>query len=165
MALLLFRLSQRRIGAYTVIVVVGASVLSGLLGGLLRFSKGDLRWITVTQAGAGGVVQVGKIDVQSAGGRNTQVAINGEHADLQFIGRARRYYSWNRRQMVYSPFTWQPNLAMSEDDTYQINVPMTPWGRRQLHATAFKRELRRLDFELEFEPTQSLSCQNPFITV
>ena len=124
-ALLLFRLSRRRIGVYIVVVVVAASVLSGLLGGLLRFSQGDLRWLTVTQAGAGGVVQVGKIDVQSAGGRNTTVAINGGHADLQFIGRARRYYSWNRRQTGYAPFTWQPNLATSEDDTYQINVPMS----------------------------------------
>lgn len=154
-ALLLFRRSQRMIATYTLTVVIATSVLSGLLGGFLRFSQGDLRWITVTQAGAGGVVQVGKLDVQSAGARNTRVAVKGEHADLQYIRRSRHHYYWNRQQIDYSPFTWQPNLAKDEDDIYQINVPMTPWGRRHLQATAFKPELRRLDFELGFEPRDS----------
>lgn len=151
-ALLLFRLSRRWITIYTFTVVVGASVFSGLLGGYLRLSRGDLHWMTVTQAAAGGLVQYGRLDVQSAGGRNTQVAITGEHPDLQFQGAGRPYYHWNRRRTDYAPFTWQPNLAAGEDDTYQIHVPMTPWGRRRLQATAFQREPRRLDFELEFEP-------------
>jgi hypothetical protein len=154
-ALLLFRLSQRRMGAYTLIVVVGASVLSGLLGAYLRFSRGDLHWVTVTQAGAGGVVQVGRIEVQSAGGRNTHVAVNGEHVDLQFLGGDRGYYPWRRMASSYPPFTWQPNLASGVDDTYQVNVPMTPWGRRRLQATAYRRDVPRLDFELEFEPRPS----------
>jgi hypothetical protein len=151
-ALLLFRLSQRRIAAYTIVVVVGASILSGLLGGMLRFSQGDLYLVTVTQAGAGGVVQVAKINLQSAGGRNTQVAINGKYPDLQFVGREPNYYPWDRQPTGYAPFTWQPNLAIGEEDTYQINVPMTPWGRRRLHATAYNRDLRRMKFELKFEP-------------
>ncbi len=151
-ALLLFRLSQRRMGAYAVCVVVGASVLSGLLGAYLRYSRGDLHWITVTQAGAGGVVQVGRIEVQSAGGRNTRAAVNGGHVDLQFIAGEQRYYSWYQSPTGYPPFTWQPSLAPSADETYQVNVTMTPWGRRRLHATAFQRAVRPLDFKLEFQP-------------
>ncbi len=150
-ASLLFRLGQRRIGACTMIVVVGTSILAGLLGGYLRFSKGDLRWITVTQAGAGGVVQTGKIEVQSAGGRNTSVAIHGERPGLQLIQGEPRYHPWNRRQTDYEPFTWQSNLAEGENDTYHIGVPMTPWGSRRLHVTAFQRGSLPLEFELKFE--------------
>ncbi len=151
-ALLLFRLSQRRMGAYTVSVIVGACILSGLLGAYLRFSQGDLHWMTVTQAGAGGVVQVGRIEIQSAGGRNTHVAVKGEHVDLQFVGSEQHYNPWYRPQTGYPPFTWQPNLAPSADDTYRVNVTMTPWGRRRLRATAFQRALRPLDFKLQFDP-------------
>jgi len=148
---LLFRLSQRRIGACTVIVVIGACVLAGLLGGYLRFSHGDLRWTSVTQAGAGGLVQAAMIDVLSAGSRNTNVAIQGERPGLELFDREPRYYPWNRHQTGYVPFTWSPNLAASEIDAYHISVPMTPWGSRRLHATAFQRGLRPLDFELKFE--------------
>lgn len=151
-ALLLFRLSQRRMGAYTVSLVVGASVLSGLMGGYLRYSRGDLHWLTVTQGSTGGLVQVGRIEVQSAGGRNTHVAVNGAHADLQFISGEQRYYLRHRSQTGYPPFTWQPNLAARVDETYQVHVTMTPWGRRRLHATAFQRAVRPLDFRLEFQP-------------
>lgn len=153
-ALLLFRLTRRRIGAYTLIVVAGGSVASALLGGFLRFSQGDLQWITVTQAGAGGIVQVARIDVQSSGGRSSQVAVHGEHADLQYFGQAEPYYYWNRRWTGFPAFTWQPNRADGDDETYQVRVPMTPWGRRQLLAIGFKRELQPLDFQLTFEPRE-----------
>ena len=152
MALALFRLSQKQVAVYLVIVVVGASILAGFLGGYLRFSQGDLRWVTVTEPGIGGLVQVGSIEVQSAGSRNTRVAIKGGHPDLQYIGIERYYHYGSPRQTGYSPFTWQRNLASNEDEVYQINVPMTLWGRRRCHATAFKRDLPRMDFELEFEP-------------
>lgn len=155
-ALLLFRQSQRRIATYTIFVVVAASILSGLLGARLRHSQGDLHWITVTQAGAGGVVQTGKIVVQSAGSRNTQVAVKGEHSDLQLIGRSwyldhlNRYYGMESQQRYFA-FTWQPNLA-DEADVYQVNVPTSPWGRRHLIATAYQRDLPRLEFELDYKP-------------
>jgi len=150
-ASLLFRLSQRRMGACTVIVVTGACVLSGLLGGYLRFSRGDLRWTSVTQVGSGGAVQAATIDVLSAGSRNTNIAIQGERPELQLFDREPRFTQWNRHPTPYAPFTWSPNLAASETDTYHISVPMTPWGSRRLHATAFQRGLRPLDFELKFE--------------
>ena len=61
-----FRKSRRRVATYIGVVVLVTCVLSGLLGAMLRVSHGDLMWATVTQAGTGGVVQVGNIDVQSA---------------------------------------------------------------------------------------------------
>lgn len=152
-SIMLFRLTQRRIAIYTLIVVSGACVLSAVLGGLLRFSEGDLNWMTVTQAGPGGAVQVARIEIQSSGGRSTQVAVKGHHPDLQFTGRAhRRYYYWNQEQTGIGPFTWQRNQATGEgaEDAYQIDVPMTPWGSRRLYGSAFKPNLPRLGFKIEF---------------
>lgn len=153
--MLLFRLTRRQIAAYTVVAVVGASALSGLLGGYLRFSSGDLCWVTLTQAGPGGAVQVGRIELQSAGGRDTHVAVHGDRADLQYIEGDRGYYRWHQPAPKFPPFTWQPNLASGVDDTYQIQVPITPWGRRQCHATAYMKGFEQLDVELEFETSQS----------
>lgn len=163
-ALLLFRLTQRRIAGYTVVIVTGGCVLSGLLGGLLRFSQGDLRWMTVTQAGAGGAVQVARIEVQSAGGRNTQVAVTGGRPDLQFTGNRRRYYySWNSNRSSttrgFPSFTWQRNRAPDRDNSYQVDVPMTPWGSRMLHATAFNPDVPRLGFRLNFNSGSAVTGQ------
>ena len=156
-ALVQFRASQRRIAAYTIVVVVSACVLAGLLGGFLRFSKGELRWMTVTQAGAGGAVQSAKIDIQSAGGRGKRVAVKGHRPDLQVVeGMSRYAYPWySRRTISRSAFTWQPNLAKTADDVYQVNAAITPWGSRRLKATAFNRDLRRMQFQLKFEPTET----------
>ena len=159
--MLLFRLNRQRIAAYTVVVVAGACVLSALLGGHLRFSPGDLRWISVTQAGTGGVVQVARIEVQSAGGRSTRVAVTGERPDLQYAGRVRRYRPWHQAPKGFPPFTWQPSLAKAAEDAYQINVPMTPWGRRRLHATGFRRGLQPMDFALNFEPSRPPAGSRP----
>ncbi len=155
-ALLLFRASQRRIAIYTIAVVCGASVIAGLLGGSLRASRGDLSWMSVTQVGAGGAVQSGRIEIQSAGGRNELVALKGQHPDLQLIQQSRYSSRWNREQAhFYPPFTWQPDLAKQVSDAYQISVPITPWGRRQLRGTTYIPDLTRMDFELTFQPADS----------
>ena len=154
------RLNRRQIAAYTITVVVGASILSGLLGGYLRLSKGDLDWVTVTQPGIGGLIQVSSVRVQSAGSRNTRVAITGERADLQFIGRGdndNRYrygyrYGYAFPSSGYSPFTLQQNQGPTANDAYQIHVPMTLWGHGRCHAVAYRREFQRLEFELQFQP-------------
>ncbi|MBS0202026.1 MAG: hypothetical protein JSS49_03940 [Planctomycetes bacterium] len=157
-ALALFRFSQRQVAGYTIVVVVGASILSGLLGGYLRLSKGDLVWTTVTQPGIGGLIQVGSLEVQSAGSRNTRVAVTGRHADLQFIGSGltqNRYvygYGYSPPSSGYSPFTWQQNQGPVAEDACQIHVPMTLWGHGRCHAVAYRSELQRLDFELDFQP-------------
>lgn len=153
-ALFLFRLNQRQVAIYTTTIVCAASLGAGLLGGYLRYSRGDLRWLTVTRAGAGGLVQIGSIEVQSAGSRNTRVAIAGGHADLQFIGRPDHNYYWQHRQTGYSPFVWQPNREAAEPDIYQIEVPMSPWGRRRCHATAYRGNVSPIEVELDFETVQ-----------
>lgn len=150
-SLLLFRLSQRRIAIYAIVVVTGTSLLAAMLGGYLRLSRGDLRWITVTQPAAEGAVQWGRIEAQSAGGRNTAVAIHGPRADLQVLSGAQHYWPWGPRPAT-PPFTWQPNLAGSEPDACRIDCRTTPWGVRRLRATAYPYEVRRLDFRLGFRP-------------
>lgn len=152
-SLVLFRLGQRRVAMYTIAVVAGACVVAGLLGGVLRSSRGDLGWTSVTHAGAGGAVQFAVIDIQSAGGRNEHMTVSGSNADLQLLAEDPRHYRWNgRRRNSCPPFSWQSNQAARTDGVYQINVPITPWGSRRLHATAFDPKLRRFDFELDFEP-------------
>ncbi len=156
-SLLLFRLNRRRIAIYISVVVAVSSFLSVALGGILRVSQGDLRWVTVTQAGAGGVVQVGKVQVQSAGGRSTQVGVAGYRSDLQRIEsnqqHNRYYYGYGQSpQSNYAPFTWQPSLVSEDSGIYQVDVPMVPWGTEHLHATAYGRETPRLDVELGFTP-------------
>ena len=159
-SLLLFRQNRRVVGIYTLLVVTGASVSAIVLGGMLRMSEGDLHWITVTEAGAGGMVQIGKLDIQSAGARNTEVAIKGERCNLQFAGRSQTYYDYNRPNAVCPPFTWQANHSTLNEGAYQIGVPMTPWGRRRLHATAFSPGASGLDIRLEFERNQSFQANN-----
>lgn len=159
-AIFLSRQSQKRIAVYTSCIVLGASVMSAMLGGYLRNSRGDVSWVTVTQAGVGGLVQVGTIEIQSAGSRNTRVAVQGERADLQFINTPNDRYTYYHDHLIprltgYSPFTWQRNIATDRDDVYQVNVPMTLWGRRRCHATAFQRATPRIDFELGYEPSES----------
>jgi hypothetical protein len=142
-------------------VIVGvASIHSGFLGGYLRFSPGDLNWTTVTLASAGGVVQYGQIDVRSAGGRNTRVAVTGNEVDLQFIPGSQNWYSWNQRRAGCPPFTYQTKLLPSVADTWQTAVAMTPWGRRELRATAFQREFRALDFDVTLGPAVAASDEN-----
>lgn len=153
-SIFLFRMSRRRILIYTVTVVVGASILSGLLGGMLRLSRGDLKWGSVTKVGAGGLTQVGFIDVQSAGSRNNRVRVAGEHADLQFARHGQSPYRWGRSNDGIGPFTWRPSLS-AEDDTYEVNVPITPWGERRLYTSAFRRDAQRMKFTLSFEPSPS----------
>jgi len=156
--LLLSRLSRRRIAAYTGTVVLAACVAAVVLGGLLRSSDGDLRWVTITQAGPGGVVQLAKIDVQSAGGRNSQVAVRGTKPDLQLVEsdtiNPRRYYSYvpESNRTGYPPFSSQADLLPDESDACQVNVPITPWGYRQAYATAFDPKVRGLEIKLKWNP-------------
>ncbi|MBC7968068.1 MAG: hypothetical protein H7Z17_19330 [Fuerstia sp.] len=162
--LLLFRLDRRRIAIYTGIVVLTACVASLVLGGVLRNSAGDLRWVTVTQASPGGLVQVAKIDVQSAGGRNTQVTVRGKDVDLQLIEsetvNSSRYYYYQTiesNRAGYPAFSLQPNLLSEEPDACQINVPITPWGYRQTWAAAFDPAARGLEVKLTYQSSDASS--------
>jgi hypothetical protein len=152
-SLLLFRLSRQRMGMYALIVVVSASVLAGLLGGYLRLSRGDLYWTSVTQGTVGGFVQTARLDARSAGGRSTRVAVDGEHVDLQHLTGISRYnYGWQQQVRIgFPPFTWRQN-GSSDVDEYQLDVPITPWGRREFQATAYRRGAQPLDFDITYEP-------------
>lgn len=159
-SLMLFRLSQRKIAIYAGVVVGGASILSGLLGGYLRLSRGDLNWTSVTLASNRGVVQYGKIDVRSAGGRSTRVAVTGDDVDLQSVPGTQGWYHWNQRRAGYPPFNYQTDLLPAVERTYQASVAMTPWGRRELRATAYQGGMPAPDFELKLEPIRSVNDES-----
>lgn len=144
-----FRKNRRSVIVYIVSLVFIACVSSGVLGGSLRYSRGDVHWISVTRAGVGGAVQYAKLHLQSAGGRNTQMGVIGPNADLQYIATTPNYHYIQTNADRFPPFTRQPSLSPADEDSFQIKVPITPWGRRELNATSFNRELKRLDVELK----------------
>ena len=168
-ALLMFRSNRRRVMTYTVSVVTIACMAAGLLGSYLRNSRGDLHWQSVIVGGSGGAVQVAQIQLQSAGGRNTQVAVRGKETDLQLLRKKSTdrsdYYSrfamYNSGQteaaVGYAPFSVQPNLLKEEPDAFRIGVPITPWGVRQSIATAYDPELQGVQVELRFRPEGTLT--------
>ena len=156
-AMLLFRMSRRNITIFTSMVVGLTCVAAVILGGVLRTSRGDLRWVTITSAGSGGLLQLGKIDVQSAGGRNTQMTVKGRRADLQlsesedspnnYIGY---YYQGQSPKPHFPSFTWQASQLEDQPDAWQISVPINPWGKRRLYATAFQPLERGVDIEVSY---------------
>ena len=163
-ALLMFRSNRRRVMTYTVSVVTIACMAAGLLGSYLRNSRGDLHWQSVIVGSSGGAVQVAQIQLQSAGGRNTQVAVRGKKTDLQLLRKKptdrsdyyARFAMYNSGQTEaaagYAPFSVQPNLLKDEPDVFRIGVPITPWGVRQSIATAYDPELQGVQVELRFRP-------------
>ena len=163
-AILLFRLSRRNITIFTSVVVGLTCVAAVVLGGVLRTSRGDLRWVTITSAGSGGLLQLGKIDVQSAGGRNTQMTVNGRDADLQLSEsddiRTDYYYGYYYQPRITKPhfpsFTWQASQLEDQADAYQVNVPINPWGRRRLYATAYQPLERGVDIEVTYSLPETL---------
>jgi hypothetical protein len=168
-ALLMFRSNRRRVMTYTVSVVTIACVAAALLGSYLRNSRGDLLWRSVIVGGPGGAVQIAQIRVQSAGGRNTQVAVRGKKADLQLLRKKSTdrsdYYSrfavYNLGQtegaVGYAPFSVQPNLLKDEPEAFRIGVPITPWGVRQSIAAAYDPELQGVQIDLRFRPEGSVT--------
>lgn len=166
-AIFFFRMSRRNIMLFTGSVVGFTCVAAIILGGFLRTSRGDLRWVTVTTAGPGGLLQIGKIDVQSAGGRNTQMTIQGRDADLQLSESDESpndyYYGYYHQPASTQPhfpaFTWQASRLTEEAETYQIKVPINPWGRRRLYATAFQPLERGVDIEISYALPTTLPPQ------
>lgn len=149
-ALLLFRLNHKQIATFTMILVLITSVVAGAFGLSLRGSKGDLRWMTITQASSGGLIQVGGIEVQSTGNRSSRVTLLGDNVDQQYIGVAPNWYYSGNQIPNYSPFTWQANQLPTEEDAYQIIVPMSPFGRRRCHANAFQPTATPVEIDLKF---------------
>jgi hypothetical protein len=149
----MFRRSRRHVAMYTVVVVAVASAAAGLMGGMLRFSYGDVQVFTVTQAGSGGSVQMAKLTAQSAGGRNTRIAVQGPGPDLQNTekSRSRYFYGWHQAAIGFPPFSYQPNQATKLPDVYQVDLPISPWGQRDLVATSFDPELSELEIKINYK--------------
>jgi hypothetical protein len=168
-ALLMFRSNRRRVMTYTVSVVTIACVAAAVLGSYLRSSRGDLHWRSVIVGSPGGAIQAAQIQLQSAGGRNTQVAVRGKETDLQLLRKKSTdrsdYYSrfamYNSGQtggvVGYAPFSVQPNLLKEEPDAFRIGVPITPWGVRQSIATAYDPELQGVQINLQFSPVGAVT--------
>ena len=173
-ALLMFRSNRRRVMTYTVSVVAIACLAAVLLGSYLRSSRGDLHWQSVIVGSSGGAVQVAQIQLQSAGGRNTQVAVRGKQTDLQLLRKKSTdrsdYYSrfaiYNSGQTEgaagYAPFSVQPNLLKDEPDAFRISVPITPWGVRQSFSTAYDPELQGVEVDLQFRPEGAVTLDANF---
>jgi len=167
-SLLLFRLSRRSISIYAGTVVAAACVASGVLGGILRSSDGDLWWTSMTQGFPSGIIQLANVEVQSAGGRNSLVTVQGAHVDLQLtesdVFRGNRYYGYygtGNVRGIYPPFSVQLNQLTGEDNASQIRVPITPWGRRELIASGFDSKVRGLEIDLKYVPQDSASSSAP----
>lgn len=159
-SIVFFRRGRRGITVYIGSLVGIACVCSALLGGSLRYSRGDVHWVSVTQAGSGGSVQYAKLSLQSAGSRNSRMAIKGENLDLQQISAPQYYYSSNGNDKRYPPMARQPNAFVGDDSTFQLNVPITPWGRRELHATAYNRKFGRMDVRLQIVKIESAKANS-----
>lgn len=151
LTILMFRASRRQVAIYLCSIVLLASIVSAVVGGVLKNSRGDLHWKSVTQLCDGGMVQLAMIEVQSAGGRSSHVAVSGPQPDLQLLAPASRpsvrgrfwtvsSFSMMNKTAGFPPFSEQKNLLDDRDTVYQIRVPTTPWGSRQTLATGFRPE-------------------------
>ena len=83
----------------------------------------------------------------------------GNHIDLQYVDDGGRYSRYSRRALPFHPFTFQKNLQKETEGVYQVDVPMPPWGRRRLQATAFSEEVAPIDISIKYEPARL--SQNP----
>lgn len=157
-SLLLFRLNRRQISVYIGSIVAIACVTAIALAGLLKSSPGDLRMVTIACVTEGGLTETGRLDVQSAGGRNSKVAIQGRRPDLQLMDSSVStipfyyYGGYNTLQSGFPAFAWQGNLLPEEPNVYQIGVPITPWGTRRLYASVFQPDTPGLKLELRYQP-------------
>jgi hypothetical protein len=161
--LLMFRSSRRTLKTFVLTVVGVACLSAAVLGGVLRNSRGDLSWNSVTYGGPSGLVQLATVDVQSAGGRNTRVAVDGRNCDLQLLDagmptwvrhQTSSYYYYGgeqRRKTVTAmpAFTWQANLLADPADSWQVSTPISPWGQRQLIASAMTPDVPPIQITLD----------------
>ncbi|MFN9717606.1 MAG: hypothetical protein ACK58L_02865 [Planctomycetota bacterium] len=159
--LLLFRLSRSRLKTFVAFVVGIASIAAAGLGLMLRTSRGDATLVTVTQLAASGAIQVAKIEVQSAGGRNFDLGISGINPDLQLSDTSDRSgapaYSYSPMYDYYDTSAFAPafsimnNLSDRKEDKFQIRVPVQPWGRRRCMATSCLPSLTGMKVDLGYQ--------------
>ena len=153
--LMMFRLKRRKVMIYAVSVVSIAAISAGVLGSMLRLSRGDLRWRSITWGGAGGMTQMAHIDLLSSGARSTQLTVSGSHPDLQVIGPENDqdyyYYGYEREPELPPPFELRQN-RLREKELFQAGVPLTPWGTNQAVATDFIPMNQTVKFRVRLNP-------------
>lgn len=160
---LLFRFSRSRLKIYTISVVTIASVAAAGLGVMLRSSRGDAAWNSVTQLTETGAVQAARIAVRSAGGRNFQLEVTGPKVDLQVtetdalnVGYDRYSYPYHDRfgmnaRFTAPPFSLATNLS-DVTDAFRIQVPVRPWGEREAIAVGFLPSVSGISVKLRYWP-------------
>ena len=155
-SLLLFRAQKRTVGIFLLTVVGGSCLLTATLGAMIRTSSGDLHSVSITCVGQDGGVQLQHMRLLSAGARSTQATIQAPNPDLQLLqnNSHRYYYGWHEQRGGYPAFTRRANLLAAEDDRFQVDIPMTPWGRSDLLATSFIPDLKPLRIGLEWSSNE-----------
>ena len=156
--LFLGRRSAGFLSKYLATVILLTSVLAAGVGLSITASEGDLYWESISEIGAGGLVQVAGVQVTSAGGSQFQLQMGGPLVDLQVAEDVRRRTAFlgarpvvQRRQSSQPPFAIsQSLLSVDQTDSMRVRVPVTPWNSRELTAQAFLPLPGNVSVDLQF---------------
>ncbi len=159
LTLLMFRSNRRRILIWTCSVVLLGCLGAAVAGISVRMSRGDMNWSIITEPAAGGIVQHGMIRLNSAGGSSFRVAVRGHNPDVQINYREpdRRgswyYYNGRSEQTESWPaFSLSSDLSLKTPETYEILVPISPWGERHLRAIDVQPQDTTPVIQLSYQP-------------
>lgn len=159
LTLLMFRSNRRRILIWTCSVVLLGCLGAAIAGISVRMSRGDMNWSIITEPAAGGIVQHGMIRLNSAGGSSFRVAVRGHNPDVQINYREpdRRgswyYYNGQSEQTESWPaFSLSSDLSLKTPETYEILVPISPWGERHLRAIDVQPQDTTPVIHLSYQP-------------
>lgn len=150
-----YRRTRKQVVIYLFTTVAVAGIGAGILGANLRYTKGDLGWITVSQLGAGGSTQIARAEARSSGARNSVLTMSGVEPNIQITSEDDRSY-WMQHEV--GSFSHQTNL-LKDDSTFQTSVKITPWGRQRLYAVDFDPEMKPLGVELTIDADETLTLK------
>ncbi len=158
LTLLMFRSNRRRILIWTLSVVLLGCLGAAIAGISVRMSRGDMNWSIITEPAAGGTLQHGIIRLNSAGGSSFRVAVQGHTPDVQINHREpdRRgsWYNYGQSEHTESwpAFSLSPDLSLKTPETYEILVPISPWGERHLRAIDVQPQNTTPVIQLSYQP-------------
>lgn len=147
------RRKNRTVLVYVCSLVGVACATSAILGGGVRYSQGDVSWVSLTRLTEKGALQYAELEVQSAGGRSDRLSILGLNPDMQVLATERQLYYGNNYydRDPYPSFTVQPDMAADRPEGFESRVSITPWGRRNLMAIDYLPDLKAMDVSLSFK--------------
>ena len=156
---------KRTVLIYVCSLVGIACLTSVILGSSVRYSRGDVSWVSVTRLTENGGLQYAELEVQSAGGRSDRLSVTGRQPDLQVVAsESQRYYGNNWFDSDPHPaFTVQTTQAPDRGQAFEARVPITPWGRRDLIATDYLPDLQPLEVDLKFEQGAAAGDNTPAV--